>query len=268
MIDLGKRSLLGVGVNAIDYEAAVQRVLQYAMAGRGLTVSATAVHGLMDAHLNMQQRYRLNKFDLVVPDGQPLVWALNRLWKTELTERVYGPKLTELICGEAARLGLSCYFYGSHAANLERLRKNLCERYPTLKIAGCSPSLFRRCSAAEKEEIAERIRTSGAQIVFVGLGCPRQEVWAYEYSGLLEMPLIAVGAAFDFLAGTLPQAPAWMQSRGLEWIFRLAQEPGRLWKRYLPLNPLFVLLIITQWLSGPGLFSSAGTPPLEELRYA
>lgn len=268
MIDLGKRRLLGVGINAIDYEAALDRVLESAAAGRSLLLSATAVHGLMEACLDTYHRYRVNQFDLVVPDGQPLVWALNRLWNTGLAERVYGPSLTEQLCREAARRGLSCYFYGSQAATLEKLSRNLRARYPDLKIAGCSPSLFRCSSVLEKEAIAERIRASGAQMVFVGLGCPRQEIWAYEYRQLLDMPLIAVGAAFDFLAGSLAQAPAWMQSRGLEWLFRLGQEPRRLARRYLTLNPLFVLLILAQWLSGSAWFCDGGKPPPAELRYA
>lgn len=267
MIDQGKKPLLGIEVNAVDYEACVETVTEAAREGRSLLVSAMAVHGLMTGVLDPCHRYRLNRFDLLVPDGQPVRWALNILHKTELPDRVYGPRLTLEVCRAAAQLELPVYFYGSRQDVLDRLVANLTQRFPGLTVAGAEPSLFRTCSPSEMEEIAGRIRQSGAKIVFVGLGCPRQEVWAYEYRELLPLPSIAVGAAFDFHAGTLAQAPPLIQDWGLEWLFRLSKEPGRLWKRYLTLNPLFSVCFVLQWAFGSKLFPREGKPPSQQFRY-
>jgi exopolysaccharide biosynthesis WecB/TagA/CpsF family protein len=136
--------------------------------------------------------------------------------------------------------------YGSQPAVLEKFSANLKAKFPGLIISGSEPSKFRRLNESEREDVIARIRTSGAKAVFVGLGCPRQEVWAFEYRETLSMPILAVGAAFDFHAGTLPQAPPFMQKRGLEWLFRLVQEPKRLWHRYLILNPLYLWNIFLQ----------------------
>ena len=147
-----------------------------------------------------------------------------------------------------AQQGLSIYLYGSKPETLDKLAVNLRKLFPNLKIVGVEPSKFRKLSDSERLELVERITSSGASAVFLGLGCPRQETWAYEYRNLLNMPILAVGAAFDFHAGTLPQAPLWMQDAGLEWLYRLLQEPERLWKRYLLLNPLYLWNILLQYL--------------------
>lgn len=247
MIDRGKRSILGVGVNVIDYEAAVARILAAARGNRSFTVSALAVHGVMTGFADTRHRYRLNRFDLVVPDGQPVRWALRLLHGETLRERVYGPKLTLLVCEAAAEAGIPIYLYGSTPATLERFRSNLQARFPKLEISGLEPSRFRKASEAENAEIIRTIRSSRPGIVLVGLGCPRQEVFAFENTENLSCPVMAVGAAFDFVAGTSQQAPAWMGDRGLEWLFRLLQEPRRLWRRYLILNPLYCWNLGRQW---------------------
>jgi len=267
MIDAGKRNVLGVQVNVIDYEAAVERIIQAAKAKQGLSISALAVHGVMTGVLDDTHRYRLNHFDLICPDGQPVRWALNLMYKAKLSDRVYGPNLTLYTCERAAEEGLSIYLYGSRPEVLQAFTDNLRSRYPKLQIAGSQPSRFRTVSAEEKQEIVRQIHESGADIAFVGLGCPRQEVWAYEYRDALSMPLLAVGAAFDFHAGLLPQAPKTLQNLGLEWLFRLVQEPKRLWKRYVLLNPHYVWLLSQQML-GLRRFDPAAThPPSEEIRY-
>lgn len=239
-IDLGRHSVLGIGINAVDYKAAVGRIVEAAKSRRPLAVSALAVHGVMTGHLDPEHARRLNGLDLVVPDGQPVRWALKLLYGLTLPDRVYGPNLTLFTAQALAEEGLRVYMYGSKQDVLERFAANLKAKFPGLEIAGMEASKFRRTSAEEQQEIAGRIRASGASAVFVGLGCPRQEVWAYEYRGLLSMPILAVGAAFDFHAGTLSQAPKAMQDAGLEWFYRLTREPGRLWKRYALLNPLFL----------------------------
>jgi exopolysaccharide biosynthesis WecB/TagA/CpsF family protein len=267
MIDRGRHTILGVGIHAVDYEAAEERIVEAARARRPLTVSALAVHGVMTGALDPVQRHRLNRLDLVVPDGQPVRWALNLLHRTHLPDRVYGPNLMLRICRRAAAEGLPIFLYGSTQEILARLRAELLAQFPQLIVAGARPSAFRRLSAAEQEEVAAAIRASGAAITFVGLGCPRQEVWVFEMRQALQMPLLAVGAAFPFHAGQLPQAPASWQAWGLEWLFRLIQEPRRLWRRYLVLNPLYLLLLFLQATRLYRLDPGRATEPAEALRY-
>ncbi|MBC7797123.1 MAG: WecB/TagA/CpsF family glycosyltransferase [Pyrinomonadaceae bacterium] len=230
-------------------------------------MSALAVHGVMTGATDAEHRYRLNKLDLIVPDGQPVRWALNWLHGAKLTDRVYGPNLTLKVCERAARENLAIYIYGSKPEVLAKLQENLRRKFPDLKIAGSEPSRFRQVSAHEQIEIAQTIKSSGASIVLAGLGCPRQETWVFENRDLISMPLMAVGAAFDFHAGTLPQAPSWMQKRGLEWFFRLAQEPRRLWKRYLYLNPYYLLLIFLQLTKIKDLSAEKTVAPVNQKRF-
>jgi exopolysaccharide biosynthesis WecB/TagA/CpsF family protein len=267
MIDSGKRNILGININVIDYAAAVERIITAAKNRQGLSVSALAVHGVMTGALDDVHRYRLNHLDLVCPDGQPVRWALNLLHGAGLRDRVYGPNLTLYTCERAAQEGLPIYLYGSRLEVLEAFSHNLRDRYSGLEIAGLQPSKFRQTTLAEKQAIAEEIKASGAAIALVGLGCPRQEVWAYEYRDVLSMPLLAVGAAFDFHAGLLPQAPKMMQDLGLEWLFRLIQEPKRLWKRYILLNPHYVWLISQQWLKLRRFEPESAIAPTEEMLY-
>ena len=249
MINLGKFPVLGVNVHAVDYEFAVHSITEAAAAGRPLSVSALAVHGVMTGFQDPIHLRRLNGLDLVVPDGQPVRWALRWLHGRGLPDRVYGPNLTLFTAKAMAEKGLPIYLYGSQGPVLEKFAANLKAKFPGLRIAGSEPSKFRRLDAAEREAVIGRIKASGAKAVFVGLGCPRQEVWAFEYRASLSMPILAVGAAFDFHAGTLPQAPPGMQRAGLEWLFRLVQEPKRLWRRYLILNPVYLWNIALQRLS-------------------
>lgn len=220
----------------------------------------------MTGVFDREQKFRLNHFDLLVPDGQPVRWVLNLLHHAGLPHRVYGPELTLRVCAQAEREGYPVYFYGSTEEVLVSLRRNLETRFPGLHIAGMEPSKFRRLDQQEKVELAARIRASGAAITFVGLGCPRQEAFAYEFRDALQMPTLAVGAAFPFIAGIVPQAPGWMQDAGLEWAFRLVAEPRRLWRRYLFLNPAYVFLVALQ-ASRISSFSTEGQTPARELLY-
>jgi exopolysaccharide biosynthesis WecB/TagA/CpsF family protein len=266
-IDAGKQNVLGVRVDAVTYEAAVDKIIKAAHQGKPLSVSALAVHGVMTGVLDETHRYRLNRFDLVCPDGQPVRWALNLLYKTGLPDRVSGSGLMLRVCERAAKEGLPVYFYGSLPSVLEALSKNLRDRFPQLIIAGYQPSRFREISAEEKQEIIEQIRQSGAALTFVGLGCPRQEIWVYEHSPHLSMPLLATGAAFDFVSGNITRAPEFFQKWGLEWFYRLMQEPTRLWRRYVFLNPLYVSLFILQFLKIVNFDPSRATPPTQEMRH-
>jgi N-acetylglucosaminyldiphosphoundecaprenol N-acetyl-beta-D-mannosaminyltransferase len=265
MSEAGKKNILGVLVDGASLETATRRVIEAARRGDSFAVSALAVHGVMEGVLDSAHRYRLNHMELIVADGQPVRWALNHLHATGLRQRVYGPNLTLSVIARAEQEGLPVYFYGSTKDVLDLLCTNLRRRFPNLRIAGATPSTFGRISPEAADRIRDEIRQSGAQIVFVGLGCPRQEVWAYEFRERLNVPIIAVGAAFPFLAGTLRQAPQWMQDRGLEWLFRLCTEPRRLWRRYLLLSPAYLLLVTCQWLGFS--FRTSGTPPTQEMLF-
>ena len=239
----------------------MERIAKAAVAGERCTTSALAVHGVMTGTLDSAHRYRLNALDLVVPDGQPVRWALGILHGIWLADRVYGPELTIRVLRRAAADSLPVYLYGSRAETLDRLSRNLQESIPRLRIAGSEPSKFRKLTPEERSTTLQRITSSGAKLLVVGLGCPRQEVFAYEMGDALAMPVLAVGAAFDFHAGTLKQAPRILQRFGLEWAFRLLQEPKRLWRRYLLLNPLFVSFLLLQRLGGIRLALRDAVPP-------
>lgn len=262
-----KRNVLGVGVSVTDYRRTVETIIAAAQAQSALSVTALAVHGVITGVQDRDHRWRLNLLDIVTPDGQPVRWALNILHRAGLKDRVYGPDLTLKICEAAANAGVPIYFYGSKPDVLKELRSSLLRKFPKLLIAGSRPSLFRRSTEDERLAINQEIRELGARIVFVGLGCPRQEVWAYENARALGLPVIAVGAAFDFHAGLLAQAPRALQDKGLEWAFRLVKEPKRLWRRYLLLNPLYVSLFLLQW-SGLSRFHDRGSEPTRPENYA
>jgi exopolysaccharide biosynthesis WecB/TagA/CpsF family protein len=260
-----KRSVLGVLIDPTTYDDATDAVIAAAQEGRPFALTALAVHGVMTGVQDRAQGARLNAFDLVTPDGQPVRWALNSLYGAGLTDRVYGPTLTLRVLQRAAAEGLPVYLYGSTDETLDRLVPRLQERYPALKIAGREASKFRTARPGEAEEIAARIAGSGARIALVGLGCPRQEVFTYAMRPRLSMPLLAVGAAFDYHAGTLRHPPEWMQRRGLEWLWRLFLEPARLWRRYLLLNPAYLGRLAAQrlhvWRATP---PPAATDTLDE----
>lgn len=246
-VDRGKKSILGVGVSVIDYEAAVARITAAARERRALAVSALAVHGVMTGALDSTHKYRLNRLDIVTPDGQPVRWALRLLHGERLADRVRGAVLTRHTCAAAAAEGLPIYLFGSRDGVLEAFAERLRGDFPGIIIAGYEPSRFRQLTDVEDAELNARIKASGARMVLVGLGCPRQEVFVYEHAANLGMPVLAVGAVFDFNAGAR-EAPNWMQRVGLEWLFRLAQEPRRLWRRYLLLNPLYCAYVACQKL--------------------
>lgn len=267
MINLGKKNLLGVNINIVDYEYSVSEVISAAEERRKLSVTALAVHGVMTGAMNLIQRYQLNRLDLLTPDGQPVRWALNLLYNVGLSERVYGPALMLMICEKAQEIELPIFLFGSSPNVLRRLTENLKEKYPKLIVAGFEPSRYRQVSVEEQDETIRNIQSSGAVITFVGLGCPRQEVWLFENSHHLSMPLIAVGAAFDFHAGNISQAPDMMQRYGFEWLYRLIREPARLWRRYLILNPIFLLFIFLQKTGIKKFKPDHAESPKEDLRF-
>ena len=238
-----KAAVFGVGISVTDYAAARDAIISAARERRSFAMSALAVHGLIEAVRDPALRQLVNQIDLVTPDGQPVRWALNLLHGTALRDRVYGPDLTALVCEAAAEQRIPIYIYGSTPETCERFVAELRRRYPSIAIAGVQPDRFRDASTQEDEEDIERINRSGAGIVLVGRGCPLQERWVAAHRNKIDAALMAVGAAFNFFAGNLMQAPKWMQRAGLEWAFRLALEPKRLWRRYTVTNSLFLCLL-------------------------
>lgn len=235
-----KYPVLGVGVSATTYEGAVAAIMAAARRGERAVVNAAAVHAVVTAAGDPALRAAVNGFELVVPDGQPVRWALNLLHGAGLRDRVYGPELMLRLCAAAASDGTGVYLYGGAPAVLGRLRELLPRRFPGLRIVGAESPPFRPLTPAEDDAAVARVRASGAGLVFVGLGCPRQDAFAAAHRERLDAVLVLVGAAFDFHAGAKRMAPRWMQRRGLEWLFRLASEPRRLWRRYGVTNSLFV----------------------------
>jgi N-acetylglucosaminyldiphosphoundecaprenol N-acetyl-beta-D-mannosaminyltransferase len=212
-------------------------------------LTAAAVNLVMSAHDDPATMSAVLDATLAVPDGQPLVWALRLLGHARAT-RVYGPDLMELYCAHAAVSGTPIYLYGGRSEQaLALLTSRLLERFPGLRVVGGWSPPFRPLTAREREHAIARIDGSGAKVVWVGTGQPKQELWMSEMRPLLAAPLlVGVGAAFDFHAGIVSQAPGWMQRNGLEWAYRLSREPRRLWRRYASQNPRFMAGFAAQYL--------------------
>jgi N-acetylglucosaminyldiphosphoundecaprenol N-acetyl-beta-D-mannosaminyltransferase len=245
-----KKSVLGIGVSVTSYGEVLRVCAQWieerrAAGGSQLPARYAAilnVHSVMTGVLDSSFRAVLNGADLGTSDGMPLVWALRWLGARG-QRRVYGPDLMLALCGQAARLGHRIFLYGGREETLAQLGELLRTRFPNLSIAGAYAPPFRRLTPEEDAACMARICASGADLAFVGIGAPKQERWMAEHKA--KMPgvvMLGVGAAFDFHCGRVRQAPGWMQRAGLEWLFRLYMEPGRLWRRYVLLNPLFVIL--------------------------
>ena len=242
---VGSRRILGLRVDGLRTSVAAGAILELAEAGAGGVVCVATVHMVMEAFDAPDYQRGVNAADLVTPDGVPLVWALRRLGLPE-TRRVYGPTLMRLVCRRAEECGLPIGLYGGSPEALERLRERLVARHPLLRVAFAASPPFRPETEEEDASTVQAIEASGARILFVGLGCPKQERWMAAHRESLPCVMVGVGAAFDFLAGLKPQAPGWLQRAGLEWLFRLASEPRRLWRRYLIHNPRFLFWFARQ----------------------
>jgi N-acetylglucosaminyldiphosphoundecaprenol N-acetyl-beta-D-mannosaminyltransferase len=244
------QDLLGVPLALVDYASTLDWIDEAAERRHKGYICVAAVHTVMASREDPALRAAVLGADMTVPDGQPLVWALNTFGH-QLGDRVYGPELMDRACERAARTGLRFYLYGgrNHGA-LAELARRLRLRHPGLKIVGghCPP--FRPLTDAEEDALAAEINRSGADVVWVGIGVPKQEKWMARMRDRLDAPvLVGVGAAFDFHAGIVPQAPDGLQRLGLEWLFRLSQEPRRLWRRYLRYNPRFVAGFVRQYVA-------------------
>jgi N-acetylglucosaminyldiphosphoundecaprenol N-acetyl-beta-D-mannosaminyltransferase len=242
--------ILGIPLALTDYERTLDWVDATVESGGRGYICVAAVHTVMACQEDPELLEAVLGSDFTVPDGQPLVWALNMLGH-RLRDRVYGPDLMELACERARRTGRRMFLYGGRDSDptaLPRLEAVLLERFPGLQIAGTLQAKFSQLSDEESDAVAEAINESGAEIVWVGLGVPRQEKWMAQMRERLDAPvLVGVGAAFDFHAGLVKQAPDSLQRIGMEWLFRLLQEPRRLWRRYARYNPRFVAGFLRQY---------------------
>lgn len=240
-------SILGMKVNATSFKEVVNKVIEWSKNAQSKYICVATVHMIMESYDSKEFQKIVNSADFVTPDGMPLVWVL-RILGSKNQERVYGPKLTPLLCEEAAKAGIPVGFYGSSPECLKDLTINLQKRFPDLKINYSFPPPFRSLTNEENEKIIKDINNSGVKILFIGLGCPKQEKWMAEHKGKINAVMVGVGAAFDFISGNKKQAPEWMQNIGMEWFFRLITEPKRLFWRYFYNNPRFIFLTILQLL--------------------
>ena len=247
-MELQRVNILGVGVSAINMSQAL-KTLDAWIAGRELHyVCVTGVHGVMECQRDEHLRQIHNTAGLVTPDGMPLVWLLRVHGRRHVT-RVYGPDLMLALCQHSVAPGYRHYLYGGSEDVVKLLKARLEQYYPGLQVVGAFAPPFRPLTAEEDEQVVRMINEANPDIVWVGLSTPKQERWMAGHRDRLAAPvLLGVGAAFDFHAGVKRQAPRWMQRSGFEWLFRLATEPRRLWRRYLTNNPLFVGLVLAQAL--------------------
>jgi N-acetylglucosaminyldiphosphoundecaprenol N-acetyl-beta-D-mannosaminyltransferase len=246
-MSLVSRSVLGTRVDATSYEDASERVVRWAGEGWSAYVCVAATHLIMEAHDSATLREGVNRADLVTPDGRPLVWALKSL-SVEDASQVRGTDLMTHVVERAAREKVPIGLYGGTPQSLEALVRALETRFPGVQVACQISPPFRPLTSEEDEAVTHEITASGSRILFVGIGCPKQERWMVAHKERIPAVMVGVGAAFDFHAGRVRQAPRWMQEVGLEWAFRLMMNPRRLWKRYAKQNPRFVWLFLLQLL--------------------
>jgi len=241
-----KVNILGVRISAIQMDDAISKIEEWIEKNEPHYVCVCTVNTIMECQKDERLRDIVNSGGLATPDGMPLVW-LSKLNGYPYTERVYGPDLMLAFCRVAQKKGYSNFFYGGANGVPEKLVQNLRKRFPRLKAAGTYSPPFRPLTQEEDQAIIEMINKASPDVVWVGISTPKQDKWMADHLGSVAAPvMVGVGAAFNFFSGEVKQAPKWMQRSGLEWLFRLYQEPGRLWYRYLVYNPLFVLNLALQ----------------------
>lgn len=248
MVQSQRVHILGTAIDTTSYQDACDRIAKWVNAKQSCYIVAANVHVVMTAYWNLAYRQIVNHAALITPDGMPLVWGLRRLGIAK-QPRVYGPDLMLAWCDRAAKEKQSIYLYGGTDTMLQHLAQNLLRHFPNLIIAGTHAPPFRPLSPVEEAADIEKIQRSGAAVVFVGLGCPKQEKWMARQQGQLNAVMIGVGAAFAFHSGAVSQAPRWMMAWGLEWLYRLSQEPRRLWRRYVVNNTAFLILFGLQLMN-------------------
>jgi N-acetylglucosaminyldiphosphoundecaprenol N-acetyl-beta-D-mannosaminyltransferase len=233
--------VLGVPVDAVQIPDVIRKMEQWiSLKDASRYIAVTNTHVLVEAQRDSSYKQTLDSADMVVPDGMPLVW-IGRRNGFHMSERVYGPDLFEGFCRETHEKGYTHFFYGGAPGTPEELARVLKSRYPRLRVVGTYAPPFRRLTREEDAQTVEMINRAAPDVLWVGLGCPKQERWMHAHRRCLTVPvMLGVGAAFDFLSGRVPQAPRWMKDHGLEWLYRLCKEPRRLWRRYLVSNSSFI----------------------------
>jgi N-acetylglucosaminyldiphosphoundecaprenol N-acetyl-beta-D-mannosaminyltransferase len=244
---LQKKRLIAIDITRGTYIEFVSAILKYAKAKISSYVCVANVHMVIEAYEHPEFADIVNSADLVTPDGMPLTKAIKSLYNED-QERVDGMSLLPVLLAESQKNDLSVYFYGSSQETLDVTSRHLTVNYPNLKVAGMYSPPFRKLTSAEEQEIVEKITASGAHIVFVVLGCPKQEIWMASMKGKIPAIMLGIGGALPVLIGQQKRAPEWMQKNSMEWLYRLAQEPSRLFKRYFKTNTLFLYLMAKEKL--------------------
>lgn len=241
--------VLGVRLDAVQIPEVVQEIEGWIEEGKeGGFIAVANTHVVMESQQDVSFKQLINSADLCVPDGMPLIWC-GRSHGHPLRRRVYGPELMVTFCRETAAKGYRHFFYGGAPEMLDQLVERLRQSCPGIEIAGAYSPPFRTLTRDEDEEVIERISRAKPDVLWVGLGCPKQERWIHEHRQRLKpAAMVAVGQAFDLVSGRKKPAPAWMSENGLEWFFRFMQEPGRLWRRYLVYNTKFIYSVSLELL--------------------
>jgi N-acetylglucosaminyldiphosphoundecaprenol N-acetyl-beta-D-mannosaminyltransferase len=242
------QAVLEAFIDALSWDEAIGLITQWGASHESRYVCICNVHSVVTTTSDVEFKIAVNNADMATPDGAPIAWALRHLGH-HAQERINGPDLMMKYLAEAERLGQVVFFYGSTDTTLARLRVALNGQFPRLRIGGTYSPPFRPLSREEDERIVKMINESGANVVFIGLGCPKQEKWMAEHRGRINAVMVGVGAAFDYHAGVIKRAPLWWQRNGLEWLYRLGSEPRRLFKRYMVTNTLFVVGLLRQFVS-------------------
>ena len=248
-LSIRRCTVLGMPVDELDYDAVLKQVRRWATLEASRYMCISNVHMVMESYDDEGLRAIIDGADLVAADGVPVIWT-SRWLGLRNQSRVFGPELTIRLCEMAAREGIPVGFYGSTPEVACELRRRVMERFPGLQIPYCYSPPFRALTHDEDSSICDAINRSGVRLLFVGLGCPKQERWMSEHRGRITAAMIGVGWAFAVLAGRSKPAPPWIQKIGMEWFYRLANNPGKLWRRHLKHNPRFVVLILGRLLTG------------------
>jgi N-acetylglucosaminyldiphosphoundecaprenol N-acetyl-beta-D-mannosaminyltransferase len=242
------KPILEAFIDALSWEDAISQIMKWGAARESRYVCICNVHSVVTTTRDIEFKIAVNNADMSTPDGAPIAWALRRLGHPS-QERINGPDLMLKYLAEAERSGQVAFFYGSTETTLNKLHTALAMKFPGLRIGGAYSPPFRSLSREEDQEIVDMINRSGANVVFVGLGCPKQEKWMAEHRGRIHAVMIGVGAAFDYHSGVVKRAPLWWQHNGLEWLYRLGSEPRRLFKRYMVTNVLFIVGLLRQFVT-------------------